>query len=407
MKTVWIINQYASTPEHGYAGRHYYFGKELSRKGYNVYLIASAKHHLLREKVRMKSGFKIENHNGLKIVWVDMPDYVDAHSKQRVLNWFIFCVKLLQVSKVISDKPDSVVCSSPSLVSFLAAKKIASKFGARLVFDVRDIWPLTLTDIGGYSVKHPFIKFLQWVENKAYRESDVVVSNLKNAVEHMAEHGLNREKYIWIPNGFAKDEVTNSKPLPLDLGVKIPKNKFIVGYTGTFGLANDLYTVLAAAKRLEKYSDVLFFFVGGGKEEADLKNYVKENELNNVTFLGFVEKQRIQSVLARFDILVVGAKKEPMYRFGVSPNKLFDYLISGKPIVYHIDSGDYHPIKDAGCGFEIEPGRPDDLAEAILKLYQMPPQEREALGENGHKAALEQYEYGQLAEHLAQVLFDN
>ncbi|MFP2770635.1 glycosyltransferase family 4 protein [Oceanisphaera sp. KMM 10153] len=407
MKTVWIINQYASTPEYGYAGRHYYLGKELSRKGYNVYLIASAKHHLLREKVIMKSGFKIENHNGLKMVWINMPEYVDAHSKQRVLNWFIFCIKLLQVSKVISDKPDSVVCSSPSLVSFLATQKIASKFGARLVFDVRDIWPLTLTDIGGYSVKHPFIRFLQWVENKAYRESDVVVSNLKNAVEHMAEHGLSREKYRWIPNGFAKDEVTNSKPLPFDLEGKIPKGKFIVGYTGTFGLANDLYTVLAAAKRLEKYSDVLFFLVGGGKEEADLKGYVKENKLNNVTFLGFVEKQRVQSVLARFDTLVVGAKKEPMYRFGVSPNKLFDYLISGKPIVYHIDSGDYHPIKDAGCGFEIEPGRADELAEAILKLYQMPAHEREALGENGRKAALEQYEYGQLAEHLAQVLFDN
>lgn len=407
MKTVWIINQYGSTPAHGYAGRHYYLGKELVKKGFNVYLIASAKHHLLRKKVMLESGFKFEDHDGLKVVWINMPEYLDAHSKQRVANWFIFCVKLLKVSRLIHDKPDSVICSSPSLVSFLAAKKIANKFGARLVFDVRDIWPLTLTEIGGYSVKHPFIRFLQWVENKAYRDSDIVISNLKNAVEHMVDHGLDRKKYRWISNGFSKDEVTETKPLPQDFQHKIPKNKFIVGYTGTFGLANDLYTVLDAAKRLKKHSDISFVFVGGGKEESDLRVYVDKNELNNVSFLGFVEKQQIQAVLSNFDTLVVGARKEPMYRFGVSPNKLFDYLIAGKPIIYHIDSGDYHPIKDAGCGLEIEPGKPGELADAVLKLYQMSVQEREAMGTNGRKAALEQYEYGQLSEKLAQVLLDN
>ena len=118
MKTVWIINQYASTPDHGYAGRHYYLGKELAEKGYSVYLIASATHHLLREKVIMEKSFKVEDHDGLKVVWVNMPEYMDAHSKQRVANWFIFCIKLLRISKVIHDKPDSVICSSPSLVSF-------------------------------------------------------------------------------------------------------------------------------------------------------------------------------------------------------------------------------------------------------------------------------------------------
>jgi glycosyltransferase involved in cell wall biosynthesis len=407
VKTVWIISQYASTPEHGYAGRYYYLGKELAKKGHAVYLIASAKHHLLREKVIMDTGFKVEDHDGMKVVWVNMPEYTDAHSKKRVANWFIFCIKLLKISKVIHDKPDSVICSSPSLVSFLAAKKIASKFSARLVFDVRDIWPLTLIEIGGYSVKHPFIRFLQWVENKAYRDSDFVISNLKNAVEHMAQHGLDRKKYRWIPNGFSKDEVANSKPLSFNFEDKIPKGKFIVGYTGTFGLANDLYTVLDAAKRLKKYSDISFVFVGGGKEETDLRDYVDKNELNNVSFLGFVEKQQIQTVLSNFDTLLVGAKKEPMYRFGVSPNKLFDYLIAGKPIIYHIDSGDYHPIKDAGCGLEIEPGKSGELADAVLQLYYMTVKEREVMGANGRKAALEQYEYGQLAEKLEQVLFDN
>ncbi|WP_200881829.1 glycosyltransferase family 4 protein [Nitrincola sp. A-D6] len=404
MKTIWIINQYASTPENGYAGRHYYLGTELVKLGYKVYLIASAKHHLLREKVVMDSTFKITDHDGLNVVWMDMPTYADAHSKQRVLNWFIFSWKLLRLVKLIPDKPEYILCSSPSLISFFGAKKLAKQYKSKLIFEVRDIWPLTLTEIGGFSSKNLFIRFLQWVENKAYRDSDAVVSNLKNSVEHMVVHGLNRDKFTWIPNGFSEREVREARPLADNVLSQVPIESFIVGYTGTFGLANDLYTLLAAAAKLKKYPEIKFVLVGGGKEKSNLINYSKELELNNVIFINFINKNHIQSMLKCFDVLTVGAKKEPMYHFGVSPNKLFDYMIAGKPIIYHIESGNYHPVTDAGCGFEVESGDPDKLANAILKVYKMPPNEREFMGDNGVKAALHQYEYRQLAEKLVQVL---
>src|SRR5690606_26096320 len=167
---------------------------------------------------------------------------------------------------LIPERPSAVLCSSPSLISFLGAKRLARRFQARLVFEVRDIWPLTLTEIGGYSRKHPFIRFLQWVEDMAYRDSDRVVSNLKFAVEHMVNRGMRRPKFKWIPNGISVDEVRVSTTLNDNVAAIIPKGKFIVGYTGTLGFSNALDTLIEAANILRDYSDIAFVIVGDGKE---------------------------------------------------------------------------------------------------------------------------------------------
>ncbi|EGR1264336.1 glycosyltransferase family 4 protein [Vibrio cholerae] len=406
-KTVWIVQQYASTPATGIGGRHYYLGRELVKLGYKVYLIASASHHLLREKPVLNQPFKIETlEEGFYFVWVNMPDYTEAHSKQRALNWFLFPWQIQKLARKIADKPDAVLSSSPSLIAFLGAQRLAKKFKARLVFEVRDIWPLTLTEIGGYSPKHPFIRLMQWVEDKAYRDSDVVVSNLKNSVEHMAGRGMARDKFSWVPNGFSLDEVNQKIPLNHTAAAQLPKNKFIIGYTGTLGVANALQTLVEAAERLQEYTEIAFVLVGAGKEKAALQSLVAEKQLRNIFFIEPIPKVEIQSILSEFDACYIGLTKDPLFRFGVSPNKLFDYLYSGKPIVYGIESGEYKPIEDAKAGLQVPAQAPEQLADAVLSLYQMPAEERLAMGENGRKAALKQYEYGQLANQLIKVLFN-
>jgi glycosyltransferase involved in cell wall biosynthesis len=405
MKTIWIINQYSSTPETGWAGRSYYLARELAKQGYKVYLIASAAHHLLRKRPSCTSQFTTESKHGFNFVWVKMPGYSEAHSKLRVLSWFLFAWRLQKLKAAILDKPDVILCSSPSLLAFLGANRLAKKYHSRLVFEVRDIWPLTLTEIGGYSSRHPFIRFMQWVEDRAYREADVVVSNLKNAVEHMVSRGMRREKFSWIPNGYSQDEVNHAKPLDPGLVSMIPKEKFIVGYAGTFGLANDLYTLIEAAEKLKDIAGIAFVLVGGGKEKSELVRYTNNKNLKNVTFIDFIEKKQIQTMLCNFDILTVAAKKDPMYRFGVSPNKLFDYLYSGRPIIYAIDSGDYRPVEVAGAGVQVAAQDPNKLANAVLALYEMSPAQRDEMGNNGRKVAIEQYEYGQLAFQYRDILF--
>lgn len=405
-KTVWIVHQYASTPETGMGGRHYYLGRELAKQGYKVYLIASASHHLLREKPVLNQPFKVETlEAGFHFVWVNMPDYTEAHSKQRALNWFLFPWRIQKLMAFIADKPDVVLSSSPSPIAFLGAQRIAKKFKARLVFEVRDIWPLTLTEIGGYSPNHPFIRFMQWVEDKAYHDSDAVISNLKNAVEHMISRGMNPTKFAWIPNGFSLDEVNQKVPLNENSAAKIPEGKFIVGYTGTLGVANALDTLIDAAEHLKEYSDIAFVLVGGGKEKDFLQSVVMDKSLSNVTFIDPIPKVEIQAMLSRFDVCYIGLTKDPLFRFGVSPNKLFDYLYSGKPIVYGIESGSYKPVDDAAAGIQIPSEDPKKLAEAVLGLYKMSSDLRSSMGANGHKVAVDQYEYSNLASSLARVLF--
>lgn len=405
-KTVWIISQYASTPGTGVGGRHYYLARELAKQGYNVYVIASASSHLLHTQPKFDTPYMLQPVEGFTFVWVRLPPYTEAHSKQRAINWFLFTWRLLGLRKIIPDIPNTVMVSSPSPVAFLSAERLAKRFNAKLIFEVRDIWPLTLIEIGGYSVKHPFMRFLQWVEDRAYRVSTRVVSNLKNAVDHMVERGMDPAKFSWIPNGFCQDEVNLNIPLNSQVSEKIPKDKFLVGYTGTLGVANALDTLIEAVELLDNNLGIAFILVGSGREVSSLKALVKKKKLDNVYFLDPIPKVEIQAMLGRFDVCFIGLTKDPLFRFGVSPNKLFDYLYSGKPIIYAIDSGPYKPVLEANAGIQVPAEDSAQLAAAIHHLYHLPIAERERMGANGHRAAVSQYEYGMLAIKLAGVLLD-
>ena len=402
-KTFWLINQYASTPETGMGGRHYYLAKELAKQGHKVYLIAAGFTHLLRQLPKLEKDFTVQSiAENFDFVWVKMPEYSDAHDKKRVLNWFRFAWKLLKLPKVIADKPDAILVSSPAPFMFLGAQRLAKKFNAKLAFEVRDIWPLTLIELGGYSPKHPFIRLMQWVEDKAYRDSGVVLSNLPNSVEHMVERGMNREKFMWIPNGFDMAELENAQPLNESAVSSLPKDKFIIGYTGTLGVANSLDTIIEAAEILKDQTDIAFVLVGGGKEKPGLVE--KAKGLNNVTFIDPIPKQQIQSMLAEFDVCYIGLTKDPLFRFGVSPNKLFDYLLSSKPILYGIESGDYKPVNEAKAGLSIPAKNPQAIADAVLQFKALSSEERQKMGENGRAYALEHHDYAKLAQKLAEVL---
>ena len=209
-----------------------------------------------------------------------MPSYSHAHSKMRIRNWFLFPLRFVSAAGKLHDKPDVILYSSPSLIGFLGAEWLAKRYGCRLVFEVRDIWPLTFCEIGGYSKTNPFIRFLQWIEDRAYRKADSVVSNLKNSVDHMVSRGMDKGKFTWIPNGYLQEEVDTPAILDSEIKEKIPRDKFVVGYAGTFGVANSLYHFLDAAKLCDS-SKVEFVLAGGGKEKDSLVKYAEENGIGN------------------------------------------------------------------------------------------------------------------------------
>lgn len=385
-------------------GRHYYLAKELAKLGHNVYLIASSANHLLREQQHLKESYRISKVAGFSFVWVRMPPYKEAHSKQRALNWFIFPWRLMKLSGLIPDSPDAIICSSPSPMAFLGAYRLAKKHRATLVFEVRDIWPLTLTEIGGYSVKHPFIKLMQWIEDWAYRCSDKVVSNLKNAIEHMTSRGMAASKFSWVPNGFCLEEANASIPLDERIVDKLPRDKFLIGYTGTMGVANALYTLLDAAEILKSFEDIAFVLVGSGKEKAKLQSLAAGKGLKNVVFLDAVPKASIYAMLSHFDACFIGWLNDGLYRFGIGANKIPEYFYSGKPII-HSYSGMADPVLEARAGLTVPAEDANGLAEAILRLYKMPAETQRAMGLNGRAAAVAHYEYGLLAKRYESILF--
>ena len=407
-KTFWIINQYASTPETGIGGRHYYLAKELAEQGHNVYVIAASYTHLLHKPPKMHEEFRVDNVAGFKFVWISMPNYRDAHDKRRILNWFKFTWKLRKLPKIITEKPHAILASSPAPFLFFGAQYLAENLHAKLAFEVRDIWPLTLIELGGYSPKHPFILFMQWVEDKAYRDSDVVLSNLPHAVDHMLKRGMPLHKFTWIPNGFDEAEWRNCPKNEISSEIDLvffdarSKGKFVAIYTGSHGSANSLDNFLDAAKILIN-EDIIFLLVGDGREKKRLLQRVKEESLNNTFLFPVIEKSKIPSLLNKADVAYLGAPSSSIYKFGVSPNKMFDYMMAKLPIVYAIDSGN-DPVGDAGCGIKVPSENSAELAKAILACKSMAHEDLTKMGENGRLFAIHNHSYKQLAQKVFEVL---
>lgn len=406
-KTIWIINQYASTLDTGIGGRHYYFAKELAKMGHKVYLFSASFHHLLHTPPAIKNTLLTSTEvDGFTYVWIKMPKYNGAHSKKRILNEFLFSWKIRSLNQYITDSPDAIIYSSPALIPFIGVRKLAKKVNAKLILDVRDLWPLTLIEMGGYSESHPVIKYFQHIEKCAYSKSDHIISNWPLAIEHMSEYGANVNKFTWIPNGFSLSEFQNPEPLPPDIVQKFPLNKFIIGYTGTLGKANALETLLDAAQKLQAInSKIHIMIIGNGREKTEIQNKIITNGLKNISLLPAIGKKQIPSALSLFNACYVGFLDIPLYRYGSSLTKLPEYLFSGKPIIYASNSP-FQPIKSADAGITIAAQDANAIAQAIMQLYNMSDEQRTLLGNNGKKFALSHYEYGSLTQKLSNILFN-
>ena len=402
-KIIWIISQYASTPETGISTRHYNLARELAKKDVEVYVIASASHHLLRNKPIFKGFFKKESREGLHFIWTNLPTYNNSFSKIRIISWFIFGWKLLFLPRIISKKPDTILYSSPSLIAFLGASILSKRYKTKLIFEVRDIWPLTLTDLGGYSSKNPFIMFMQWIEDKAYRISDKVISNLEYANTHMASRGMHKDKFKFIPNGFSMDELIENEPLEEDIINSIPTNKFIVGYTGTIGNANALDNFIRAAENLKKYPDIFFILVGDGKEKDVLLNYALKKKITNILFIGSIKKKQVQTILSYFDVCYQGVSDADLYRYGSASMKIPEYLFSGKPVI-HAYSGKGGLVSKLNAGIEISSDKIDELTDAILQFYKLPSLELKKIGKRGQLGIIKKYEYEKLSRSLLSII---
>ncbi len=396
-KNIWIINEYAGTPYHGMEFRHYYLAKALVKLGNRVSVVSSSYSHLFKNLPKAKR----EQIDGVDYLWLRTFDYGDSHDKRRVLKWFLFMLKTAFLPFYLK-KPDVIIVSPMAPFPILPAWILAKIYSAKLVYEVKDIWPLSLIELGGFAPSHPFIKFMAWFEKFALTKSDAIVSNLQNYGEHMRKDvGVNRD-FTWISNGVDLEELEELEPLAIDVQKQIPKDKFVVGYTGTVGVANALESFCEAAKLLEANENILFVIVGNGQEKERLQQ--RYGEQRNILFVDAIAKKEVQSMLALFDVCYIGLKREKLFAYGVSPNKLYDYMYSAKPVVYAIDSGKNNIVKTAKCGVSVEAENADAITEGVQKLFAMTEQERKELGKNGHSYILEHFTYDKLAQKYEDLM---
>jgi glycosyltransferase involved in cell wall biosynthesis len=383
--------------------RPYYLAREWTKQKNMVTIIAATQSHIRTNNPEYDQKITEEYRDVIKYIWIRTRKYT-GNGIDRILNMLDYIKGVYSIlPQLIKENPDVVVASSTYPLDNYPAYKLAKKTGAKYVYEVHDIWPLSPMELGGYSKYHPFILLMQWAENFAYKHVDKVVSILPCAKQHMVEHGLLEDKFIHIPNGISLEEMDNPEPVDKKVMALIPKDKFIVGYTGTFGLSNSLKTLFEASSIIQKQNNKIFFvIIGKGLEKNKLVELKNELDLKNLIIIDAIPKKQIQSVLQLFDICAITWNKNPLYKLGVSANKYFDYMYASKPIIQAVESGN-DLVKDAECGFTVESENPKAVAGGIIKLFNMSKEERETIGENGHRYVIENHNYRKLAKDFLDI----
>jgi len=381
--------------------RPYYLAKHWLRLGHDVTIVAATESHLRAKRVKSSGALTEEWIDGIRYVWLSTPPY-KGNGVGRVINMLSFVAQGLQHARKIvkKDKVDHVIASSTYPLDILAARRIANISGAKLVFEVHDLWPLTPMELGGMKSSHPFIAAMQLAEDYAYRSADRVVSLLPNTLGHMVEHGMRPEKFVYVPNGVDFEAWNQSRatlPIEHETALRSLRNggQLIVGYAGSHGLSNALGTLLDAAASLRDRR-IAFVLVGQGPEQTQLVDAAARRGLTNVTFLPPVPRAAIPQLLSQFDVGYLGWQRQPLYRFGISPNKLVDYMMAGLPVIHSVQAAN-DPVADASCGFSVPPEDPEALAEAVRRMSELRPEERVAIGKRGRDYVLKNQTYEVLA----------
>ena len=408
MSTLWILNHYAISPDMSGGTRHFDLARELVKKGHEVTIFASGFDHHTRQYLKIKPGEKmrVEEYDGVRFVWVNTLPYY-GNNWRRVLNMLSYGWRVLRCSRGLS-KPDAVIGSSMHPFAALAGWWLARRYKAKFIFEVRDLWPQTAVDMGAMKKNSLPAKLLYGWEKFMYNKAEKIIVLLPYAKDYVASRGISPEKVFWLPNGVNLERFEHPAPLEEVLEVaevfEQYRDKFKVVYTGAHGPANGLELIIHAASIFQdRNMGIHFFLIGDGPDKDRLISVAKEKRLNNVSFLPPVSKALIPSILERADLLVHTIKKMEVLQYGMSPNKMYDYLASAKPIVTSIEAKN-NPVEEANAGIAVEPENPEALAGAIIEISKLTEQERRELGRNGRRYVERFHNIKVLAKNLEHLL---
>lgn len=348
------------------------------------------------------SVYTQENINGVDTWWIRTIKYKGSASIKRILSWIDFEIKLWLMPKSMLPRPDIVIVSSLSLLTILNGYWLKKRFRCLLIFEIRDIWPLTIIEEGGFSQWNPFVMLLAWLERFGYQKSDVIVGTMPNLSEHVNTVSGKKTNCYCIPFGYDPGLYNSPEPLPEGYEERyIPKNKFIIGYAGSIGRTNSLDTLIECALEMKDNPHIHFLLLGDG----DLLDQYRARvaELNNITFVPKVKKSQVQMVLRHCQVLYFSVEDSKVWHYGLSLNKLIDYMIAGKPIIASY-SGYPSMVNEAQCGVFVPAKDVPALAAAIYKYAQLPKDQLESIGMQGREWLLKNRPYDKIALEYSKLI---
>ena len=395
------FHQYFSTPKGSTGTRSYEMSRRLVQCGHRVTVVC-ASYGVANTglTIAFKNGRREGLVDGINVIELELP----CSNRDSLLRrtWMFLKYSLRSSLIALTEKSDVVFATSTPLTAAIPGL-VAAWLGRRpFVFEVRDLWPELPKAMG--VIKNPLILWaMAWLERRAYRAAKHCIGLAPGIVDGISRH-IDRERVSLIPNGCDLELFNPARVIPWRPDSVAP-NEFLAVFTGTHGPANGLHSVLDAAEVLKKRgrTDINILLLGDGKQKDELVQRAMDQGLDNVVFHGNVSKEKVAGLLASADVGMQVLANIPAFYYGTSPNKFFDYLAAGLPIVNNYPGWVADLIRDKECGIAVPPDLPEAFADALQSMAE----NRDELGEMGRRArclAEREFDRDKLAAKFVQVL---
>ncbi len=409
-KTVWIFNHYAHGTYFNKGGRHYWFAKNLIKKGYEPTIFCASTRHNSDSQILITNGtYELKSVEKIPYVFVKTTKY--KNGIERLQNMWNFYKNLFPTTKEYSKKygkPDIIIASSVHPLTLLAGIKIAKKFNVPCICEIRDLWPETIVQYGTLKKNSFVAKLLYKGEKWLYKKADKLIFTIPGGKDYVEEIGLDSSKVRYINNGVDLEEYNKNKNefIYSDDNLDNPST-FKVLYTGSMGVANELTYLVKAAEEIQNkgIDDIQFILFGHGSQREKLEEYVASKGLTNIVFKGKVDKKLIPNILSKSNLNIFTGKHIPLYKYGLSLNKLFDYMASGKPTLSNMENG-YDILTKQNCGKTVKGGSVDALVQGILEFYHMDKQEYNQYCQNS-LSTIQNYDFKTLTDKLESIIIES
>ncbi|MDD3945549.1 MAG: glycosyltransferase family 4 protein [Bacteroidales bacterium] len=395
---IWFISKYSTCPpkySKGGRSRLFSLAKEMRKLGNQVLLLTSDSNHG-SSFPETKKTYNYDIEDDLPIIWIKTTKYKKTASIRRVLSWIDFELKLFFMPIKSMESPDVIIVSSLSIFSIIYGYYLKKKFNCFLVFEIRDIWPLAMTEEGGFSKNHPLVLFIGIIEKFGYKNADLIVGTVPKLDKHVINILGYDKPFFCSPQGFDPKKYLTDEVFDTSMFQKyVHKDRAIIGYAGSIGISNALQIFIDTIKLMKDNLDIYFLIVGSGdlkqKYEEELAGYC------NVSFLPKIEQDMVKNFLSICDMLYLSTYDSMFWKFGQSLNKIVEYMLAGKPIIATY-TGYPSMINEANCGIFVPSKKPEDLRDVFIYYARISNKEREKIGKNGRDWIYQHRTYEMLAK---------